>query len=191
MTNLVNRAVAIYLEKYMIDHTLFKLFEMPERSNLSTLREALIRIEEIEKSQVPLNNNADSFSDLILMIDSESVTIKQKYMKMCLYSAFRECKYRSIDDILKITDRVVKDLKLMVSFLHPFRSYVDLLTNRLLAMSVDSVVPGPDNYLKEEEIREFSERINNHLPKFIAAVKLAIDIKSSHQIKDSYMGPMP
>lgn len=159
---------------------------MPEVSQLATLRESLIRIGEIEKSHVPLSNHADSFSDLITMIDGETLSIKQKYMKMCLHSAFREVKFRTIDQIVQVSDRVLKDLKLMVSCLHPFKNYVDLLNNRLLAMSVDSLQPGADTYLRPEEMTSFSHKMNEHLPKFMAAVKLAIDIKSSQMIEDSY-----
>jgi hypothetical protein len=107
-------------------------------------------------------------------------------MKMCLQSAFKECKFRTIDEILVISDRIVKDLKLMVSCLHPFKNYVDLLTNRLISMSIDSVQPGPDNFLRPEEMTNFSHKLNSHIPKFMAAVKLSIDIKSSQMIMESY-----
>jgi hypothetical protein len=86
--NLISRTVSIYLEKNMIDYTLFKLFEMPEKNNLATLRESLIRIGEIGRSQTPLANNADSFSDLITMIDGETVSIKQKVI--LLYSVHED-----------------------------------------------------------------------------------------------------
>lgn len=184
--NLIGRTVAMYLEKYMVDNTLFKLFEMPEKNNLATLRDSMIRIGEIERAQISLTNHADSFADLITAIEGEPVSIKQKYMKMCLHSAFREAKFRTIDEIVAISDKVVKDHKLMVSCLHPFKNYVDLLTNRLLSMSVDSVMPVPDNYLRPEEMTSFSHKLNDHIPKYMAAVKLAIDIKSSQMIEDSY-----
>ena len=57
--------------------TLFKVFEMPDKKNLDTLREAMIRIGEIEKSHLPLTNHADSFADLITIIEGENSTIKQ------------------------------------------------------------------------------------------------------------------
>lgn len=67
--NLIGRTVAMYLEKYMVDNTLFKLFEMPEKNNLATLRDSMIRIGEIERAQISLTNHADSFADLITAIE--------------------------------------------------------------------------------------------------------------------------
>ena len=105
---------------------------------------------------------------------------------MCLHSAFKESKYRTIDEMVVNSDKVVKDLKLMVSCLHPYKNYVDLITNRLLSMSVDSAQPQSDNFFRQEEIVQFANKLNSYLPKFMAAVKMAIDIKSSHMIQKPY-----
>lgn len=183
---LFSRCVAQYLEKHMAEYTLFKTFEKPDSQSSAVLKDALLRIGEVEASRTQFSNTSDSFSDLITLIEEEKSWMRQSYLRMCLYSSFKEHKFKTIDELVEHSDWIMKDLKLTVSFMHPFKSYVDLATARLLSMSVEEAQPGPDTFMTKEELAEFSSSFNQFIPKYTAAVKLAIDIGSSKHIFEPY-----
>lgn len=170
----------------MAEFTLFKTFELPDNQSAMILKDALKRIGEIDASKSDFTNKSDSFSDLITLIEDEKSWLRQNFLRMCLYSAFKEHKFKTIDEIVDNSDKIMKDLKLTVSFMHPFKSYVDMITVRLIAISIDQTLPTPDTFMTLEELVEFSHNFNEFIPKYIGAVKLAIDIGSSKHIFEPY-----
>lgn len=182
----MNRSVALYLEKHMPDFALFKTFTMPEKSAVSVFREASIRAGEVKMHNIQFNNSVDSYSDIICLIEAETCPVKQKYLRMCLHSAFTEHKFWTIDDIVRLADKLVKDMRLTASFLHPLKNYVDLLTMRLVSMSVDGIQPTPENFMTREELSAFTLEFNDLIPKHLAATKLVIEVASSKMVEGFY-----